>query len=239
MRLAQRPEPPEAIVLEASGLADPRGIAQVALANPALRLDGVLTVVDAETLGTRLADPASRDTVLAQLSAADLVLLNKLDLLDAAGRATARAALDGAAPGRPVIETVQSAVPIEVALGINTVRRVGQGPAAGHAAAFRSWELTAAGPLHRGRLRRVLDGLPGGILRAKGILCLSDDPGRRTVYQRVGPRWSLTQAGGWDGEAGTSSLVLIGTAGAVDADALRAAWEACRAAPAGAVGAAA
>lgn len=45
--LAQRPDPPQAIVLEASGLADPRGIAQVALSNPALRLDGVLTLVDA------------------------------------------------------------------------------------------------------------------------------------------------------------------------------------------------
>ncbi|MBA3508391.1 MAG: GTP-binding protein, partial [Betaproteobacteria bacterium] len=43
IELAQRDEPPDAIVLEASGLADPHGIAQVALANPALRLDGVLT----------------------------------------------------------------------------------------------------------------------------------------------------------------------------------------------------
>ena len=60
LRLVQDPEPPEAIVLEASGLADPRGIAQVALANPALRLDGVLTVVDAETLLYRLDDPRPR-----------------------------------------------------------------------------------------------------------------------------------------------------------------------------------
>ncbi|MEZ5726642.1 MAG: GTP-binding protein [Burkholderiaceae bacterium] len=47
IELAQREDPPDALVLEASGLADPRGIAQVALANPALRLDGVITLVDA------------------------------------------------------------------------------------------------------------------------------------------------------------------------------------------------
>src|SRR4051812_48870754 len=82
IELAQREEPPDAIVLEASGLADPRGIAQVALANPALRLDGVLAVVDAETLAERAEDPAGGATFGAQLSAADLVVLNKLDLLD-------------------------------------------------------------------------------------------------------------------------------------------------------------
>ena len=49
--LAQREDPPDAIVLEASGLADPRGIAQVALSNPSLRLDGVLALVDATQYG--------------------------------------------------------------------------------------------------------------------------------------------------------------------------------------------
>ena len=46
-----RPEQPECVLLEASGVADPIGIAQT-LNNPALRdrirLDGILCVVDAE-----------------------------------------------------------------------------------------------------------------------------------------------------------------------------------------------
>jgi len=49
VELAQRSDPPDAILLEASGLADPLGIAQVALANPAVRLDGIVTMIDAET----------------------------------------------------------------------------------------------------------------------------------------------------------------------------------------------
>src|SRR3954471_13706975 len=55
--LAQREDPPHAIVIEASGVADPRSLAQVALANPALRLDALVTIVDAETLFTHAADP--------------------------------------------------------------------------------------------------------------------------------------------------------------------------------------
>lgn len=222
--LVAREEPPDAIVLEASGVADPRGIAHVALANPALRLDGILTVVDSETLGTLLADPAARDTVDAQLSAADLLVLNKLDLLDETARSAARAALRASAPGRPVIATVGAAVPVEVALGIDTRRRLPRPAASGHTDPFESWELSAEVPLHRARLRSVLAGLPGEVVRGKGLLCLADAPDRRTVYQRVGLRWGLNDGGEGDG---SSRLVLIGRAGAVAPLALREGWEAC------------
>ena len=60
---ASRPDPRDAVVLEASGLADPHGIAQVALANPAIRLDGVLTLVDGETFLERIGNPGTLPTV--------------------------------------------------------------------------------------------------------------------------------------------------------------------------------
>ena len=222
--LVARDEPPDAIVLEASGVADPRGIAHVALANPALRLDGILTVVDAETLPALLADSAARNTVEAQLSAADLLVLNKLDLLDEAARHAARAALHAAAPGRPVIATANAAVPIEVALGVDTHRRLPRPAASGHTDPFENWDLTAEALLHRARLRAMLAGLPAGIIRGKGLLCLADASDRQTVYQRVGSRWSLSKGGAADGP---SRLVLIGTTAAVAPEALRTAWAAC------------
>ena len=217
IELAQRLEPPDAIVLEASGLADPRGIAQVALANPALRLDGVLAVLDAETLHGRSQDPACRDTFLAQLSAADLIVLNKLDLLDENARDAARDWLNLHAPARPVVETVQADVPIEVVLGIHTEREPPRGAVPGHASAFRSWSITCDTLLDAGKVRAMMDGIPAAILRAKGILWLSDAPDQRTVYQRVGPRWSYTAAGRWNAGKPESSLVLIGPVGMLDA----------------------
>jgi G3E family GTPase len=216
--LAQREEPPEAIVLEASGLADPRGIAQVALANPALRLDGLLTVVDAETLGALSSDDATRGTVLAQLSSADLVVLNKLDLVDARGRDAARAWLATLAPGRPVVDAVHGEIPVELALGLSSTRKVLEeaATAPGHAQGFDSWSLASKEPLDAARLRRFLASLPGGLLRAKGILQLSDDPAHRTVYQRVGARSSLERGDPWGDEAPSSRLVLIGPAGLLE-----------------------
>ena len=79
--LTQADRPPDAIVLEASGLADPHGIAQVALANRALALEGIVAVVDAQAMRGQAVDPAGRRIFAAQLAASDLIVLNKLALV--------------------------------------------------------------------------------------------------------------------------------------------------------------
>ncbi len=228
VQLAQRPEPPDAIVLEASGLADPHGIAQVALANPALRLDGVLTVLDAETIAERAADPACRDTFMAQIMAADLLVLNKLDLLDATAQSAARRWLAATVPSRPVLDAVQAKVPAAVALGLNSPRMPTRPPARGHAAAFESWELTSPVPMDRAETQAMLAALPHGILRAKGFLQFADDPRSRTLYQRVGRRWTFSPSGAFDGAEPESALVVIAQAGAIDGEHVKQAWNDCR-----------
>ena len=229
LQLAAREDPPEAIVLEASGLADPVGIAQVALANPALRLDGILAVVDAETATRLAADPDCAATFMAQASAADLVILSKADLTDRDCLAKAHALVGALAPGKPVIEARGGDVPVDVVLGIRTTRALpaGLAPEAGHAAGFASWSASADALLDTARARALLDGLPSGVLRAKGILWLSDTPSRRTVYQRAGLRSSFV-AGDWGTEKPGSNLVVIGPAGVIDAAALTRAFDACK-----------
>jgi G3E family GTPase len=224
LRLVQDPEPPEAIVLEASGLADPRGIAQVALANPALRLDGVLTVVDAETLSDRLNDPETAGLVTTQLSAADLIILNKMDLLPGSADRV-RVRLDQVAKGRTVIEAEQANVPADVVLGINTRRGVLQCNGEIHPASFASWSTSWNIPLDRRRLSGILERLPSHIVRAKGIFHFSDDPSHRSIYQRVGHRASFVPEPASPDAGGQSSLVVIGPAPKFDADAIAAQFE--------------
>ena len=228
--LAGREDPPEAIVIEASGLADPLGIAQIALANPALRLDGILAVVDAEAALRLAADPACGPTFAAQTAAADLVILNKADLVDADALAKAHALVGEFAPGKPVIETSEANVPTDVLLGIQSPREL---PArfavpTGHAAAFRSWSASTNSLLDGEQVRQMMSALPAGTLRAKGILWLSTDPAHRTVFQRVGPRWSYG-SDDWGSETPGSSLVVIGPAESIDPVALSHRFEACRA----------
>ena len=230
VELAQRAEPPDAIVLEASGLADPLGIAQVALTNPALRLDGILAVVDAETICVRAADLESGATFHAQISAADLVVLNKLDLLDETGQRTAHAWLADQAPGKPVVNAIRAEIPAEIVLGIHSTR---EPPAefavsAVHTSCFRNWSASTDVLLDGERIRTMMRDLPTGILRAKGILWLSDDPTHRTVFQRVGPRSSYV-AENWDDETPHSSLVVIGPADAIDSNGLSRQFDASRA----------
>jgi G3E family GTPase len=227
--LAQRADPPDAIVLEASGLADPRGIAQVALANPALRLDGIVTVVDAETLLERSNDPACRDTFFAQVAGADLVVLNKLDLV--ASGARARAWLEERAPGSRVIAARHAEVPVEVVLGIDTARDMQREPptAPGHAQPFASWSASGDAPLERARFLAMMREIDGELLRAKAILALADDAAHRTVYQQVGRRWSLARGEPWEGAPRHSRLVLIGPAHALEQAQLGRRFAACAA----------
>lgn len=224
LRLVQDPEPPEAIVLEASGLADPRGIAQVALANPALRLDGVLTLVDAETLLDRLDDLETATLVSSQLSAADLVILNKMDLLGGE-RERIYARLGEAANGRTVIETEQANVPANVVLGINTRRGVLQCDGEKHPSSFASWSASWNAPLDRGRLTGILERLSPHIVRAKGIFCFTDDPEHRSIYQRVGHRASFSPEPASADIGGQSSLVVIGPAARFDVGLIAAQFE--------------
>jgi G3E family GTPase len=206
LRLLQRPDPPDAIVLEASGLADPHGIAQVALANPAIRLDGVLTLVDGETFLERTGDPETLPTVTAQLMAADLVVLNKLDVMKD-DRELIRARLRKFVGERTIFETVRADVPVDVVLGVNA-RQPSRFQCAteGHADSFRSWARSWDGPLDREHMMAALGQLPSHVVRAKGVFHFASEPASRTVYQRVGRRES------WETEAAMPSrshLVVI------------------------------
>ncbi len=229
--IAEREELPDAIVLEASGIADTQAIVQIALTNPAMRVEGALVVVDAETVFELAEDPHAGRLFRNQIAAADLCALSKLDLLDEAGRTAARDWLATQVPGKPVVEAFNGAVPAEVVLGIGATRHAPCSPpvSTDHAHDFDSFSFTVDEPLDGERLRALFDSLPTSLLRAKGVLNLTEEPARRTVYQRVGERWSYTPAAPWGDETPRSSIVFIGPAGWIDRSKLETGLDACRA----------
>jgi len=228
--IAQQDETPDAIVLEASGLAEPGGIAQIALMNPTIRVDGMVSLVDAVTMQEQAKDPLTKALFRNQLAAADLLVLSKVDLLDETKKKQARDWIAAEFPDKPVIEAVNGDVPEQAILGIASTRemRAESQVSYDHDHHFDSLSFTVDEALDRERLHKLFESLPESLLRAKGVLNLEEEPERQTIYQRVGAPWSYTTAEPWGKTSPHSSIVLIGPAKSLDQPAIQACLEACR-----------
>ena len=210
---------PDRIVVEASGVADPWRLAQVARLQPGIALDAVLVLADATAFTTHLADPWLADTLARQIQRADLVALSKCDLASPAHRAATRAALGRLRPAVRVMELADGALPGLLMLGAAPTSRLAA-DTPGHG--FRTWHWADPPPLDGGALRRVLAALPPSVLRAKG-LCLVGPGAEPHLLQLAGARWTLTP---WAGPVAEPGLVLIGTPDLPSAATLAALFEA-------------
>lgn len=76
--LDRRPRP-DHLIIEASGIADPKAIANTAIAEPDLSYAGIVTLVDALNIVDLLDDPLVGPQVRGQIEVADLVLQTKTD----------------------------------------------------------------------------------------------------------------------------------------------------------------
>lgn len=204
----------DAIVVEASGVAEPGKIAQYGQMYD-LPLDGVIVVVDAERIREQAVNKYVGDVVLLQLAQADLILLNKTDCVTAEGLAVLRRWLDETAPGIPVYETVHASVPPELLMGRAPRPRQEQplrmvGHRLNHETLHRSWIIRRDRPVSRPAVERLARRMGGRIFRAKGFLQLAEDPLRRYLLQQVGRRWTLEDVGNWDGAPPRTEIVVIG-----------------------------
>ena len=220
--LAERPDGPEHIIVEASGVADPARIAGYAGCHPRLCLDGIVVLADAETVQARAGDRYVGDVVRQQLGSADLIVLSRTDLLDASTTRGVRDWIEAEMPGARVQEaSAVSRLAQLLLVGGGTVE-VPSSPG-GHDSLFAAWRFASALPLDGAALRRALAALPPAVLRAKGIVSLAEAPGRRFVLQLVGRRWSLEPQDGVGGSAlsGPGEIVFIGLAAELDTDQLQ------------------
>ena len=222
--LAQRPETTDHIVVEASGVADPGRIAEIALLDPSLRLSGIVVVVDAGRERELARDKYLGDTIRRQIDAADILILNKTDLASEALIEQTAARLAQQAPRAELVRAAYAMVPDEIVLGLEHAARdlPPRGPIrrADHVDAFMSCVFRANRPFRMDALRRTLETMPAGILRAKGLLMTDADPGRPAILQQAGRRWTL----GWESEWASppeTRLVVIGLAHRLQAEGIR------------------
>ncbi len=110
----------DAILVETTGLADPAPVAQTffvdADVRDAARLDAVVTVADAKWLAHRLKDaPEAKN----QIAFADVIILNKTDLVSEAEVGEIEARIRAINPYAKLHKTVNCAVPLDAVLGRN------------------------------------------------------------------------------------------------------------------------
>lgn len=222
--LVRRSLPPEHIVIETSGISDPIEIAR-ALADPELQsyapLDGVVTLVDAE--GVTSLDGAGLELARRQLAAADLVLLNKVDGLDADARRSASDWVRSVSTAVQMVPTTHARVPVQAILGLGgTQLAPGAHPAAGHdAESFESLTLECTAPVPMARLHALLAALPRTVLRVKGVIFVEEKPEHRCILQATARRATLSVGSPWALEPAITQIVFIGLKGSIDANFIR------------------
>jgi cobalamin biosynthesis protein CobW len=244
--LLEREYPPEHILIETSGLALPKPLVQ-AFAWPEIRtcttVDGVLTVIDGAAVAAgrfatdpdavarqRAADPAlAHDNPLEevftdQLACADLVILNKTDLIASEDLPLLRRDVEAQLrPGVRLVSAREGRVPVQVALGLAAAAEddLASRPSLheledGHDHDdFESFVVTTGsvedGRAFLARLRATIR--QHEVLRVKGFV---DLPGRdrRQVVQAVGDRLQQHFDRPWHAdEKRETRLVVIGRKG--------------------------
>ncbi len=246
LKLLDRPNPPEHIIIETSGLALPKPLVK-AFQWPDIRtratVDGVIALIDADAVAAgrfatdeaalalaRAADPTlDHDSPLEelyedQLACADLVILNKADLVDGDGLARIEADISGdTRDGVKIVRASHGAVDAGVLLGLFAGAEDDLAARPSHhdseddhdqddfdSFVVRGGEIAGVEPLLATMTMLIAD---HDILRIKGMIAIEGRPAR-LVIQAVGPRIQHYFDRAWTAaETPASQLVVIGQKG--------------------------
>jgi len=110
----------DAIIVETTGLADPAPVAQTFFMDETVgrrtKLDAVVTVADAKWLNERLKDaPEAKN----QIAFADVILINKTDLVSSEQLSEVEARIRGINPYAKLHRTERAKIPLDAVLGRN------------------------------------------------------------------------------------------------------------------------
>ncbi len=219
-RFARSDIRPDHIRIEASGVANPARVAELAN-SPGLETRGTVILADAETVEVQARDKFVGRLVRDQLTSADLIVLNKLDLIEAGRIDRVRSWISGLAPSVPLMETIQGRISPELMFGLLPESGLRSGlaadPANDHHAdqQFESHCWSTSGRVDLDELRGVISGLAPALERAKGVIAEARQAngafvlqlsGRRLAIEPLAPRQTIRK----------TDIVLIARAGSLD-----------------------
>ena len=215
----------DGILIETTGLADPAPVAQTFFVDEDVRkntkLDAIVTVVDAKHLVGALENTHEAQE---QIAFADIILLNKTDLVEPDELDAARNRIRAINPVATIRETERCGIALSEVLGrdafsLDRILEVEPDFLSGvheheHDEHVSSLSLVSDQPLDPGKffpwIQEIIQTLGTDILRMKGIIAFGNDPDR-FVVQSVHMLLEGDHQRPWrEGEARTSRLVFIG-----------------------------
>jgi len=175
---------PEMIVVETTGVAEPDAlIFDIQESLPRVRLDGVVTVADADAM---IRFPQWGHTTRMQIEDADTILLNKVDLVSPEELTKLKEKLSQLNERAPILLTERCQADPDLLFGIAREREV-QRPQHVHQMEFESFSYTSKTLLDRKRFEQFADHLKN-VYRAKGFVCF---PEGSYLFNFVAGRWEL------------------------------------------------
>lgn len=252
LRLMERSDKIDYLVVETTGLADPLPVALTFL-GPELRdltrLDSIITLVDATNFAP---DLFNSDVAYSQIAYGDVILLNKTDLVEEAEIERLEKRIREIKEDARILRTVNSAVPLELILDTDLFQAssLPQEEAHDHdshdhhdhehdhdhhhshpshieADGFNSLAFESDQPFSLDAFQNFLNELPDAVFRAKGVLWFEESP-ERHIFHLSGRRYTLS-SDDWPRQP-KNQLVLIGQR--LDTARLREKLQACLARPA-------
>ena len=217
LELANGPNPPDLLLIELSGVSEPGPVLNVfgeTLLGSVFELSCMVTLADAD----RLSDlpPGQWELIRSQLMAADLVVLNKVDLVNSQKLDRARNRIRSVIPKTPVLESVRGQIELKLLLGSEFQHyQIGDNPRdisaheLEHIQSISTAIWRESRPLSVEKLRSVLDNLPANVVRCKGFIQFEEFPAYRFLLQMVGRRYEFIQSGNWGDQKPGSELVSI------------------------------
>ncbi|MGB1506120.1 MAG: CobW family GTP-binding protein [Acidimicrobiales bacterium] len=188
--LRARPTPPDHVIIELSGVADPTQVLPWTNSD-GFRLDGLIILVDATVALVQLGDERLRPLLERQISAADLVVITKSELVSTDQRAMVQRAVLDVSPGVPVVDDLDGNVASTLLdLGTRRGRDITAVPPPTLLDPHRIELYPLPRPTSDAALRDLLEGLSDDVVRAKGIAEGPD--GSRLLIQVVGRRRRIT-----------------------------------------------
>src|SRR5256885_668855 len=162
---------PVRIIVETTGLAEPEALMfNIQEALPRCRLDGVVSVTDADML---VRFPDIGQTTRLQIEGADILLLNKIDLVEPEQVEPLETKLREINPTATIVRAERCRIDPEFLFGIGSERKIAP-PEHRHQPEFESFAFTSSKIFSRDCFEGFANGLSASVVRAKGFIRFAD-----------------------------------------------------------------